>query len=113
MRGLKRYIRKHGYHFTEQLALDAALNKRWNWEQVEKELHRRVWFNVTDSTVGDMLYLVNECYDEDNFMGYGKKSKCVSYAILYVGDFRYYGGSLFKRWLDDIPDSSFDFTPYI
>ena len=117
MKGLEEYINKHGKHFTEQLAYDVALSKKWNKEQIEDALQKRVWYNVTGSTIGDIIYLVNECYDE-GCMGYGKKHRCISYTLLYVGDFNNYGGKLFERWLEDISQyniikDNFDFTPYI
>ena len=111
MKGLKKYLKKHGNHFTEQLAYDVALNKRWNKKQIENSIRNMVWYNVTGSSIGDIIYLVNECYDDENFMGYGRKSKCISYTLLYIGDFKNYGGKLFKQWLREYPD--FDFTPYI
>ena len=57
MKGLKEYLKKHGNHFTEQLAYDAALNRRWNKKQIENSIRNRVWYNVTDSSIGDIIYL--------------------------------------------------------
>jgi hypothetical protein len=118
MKGLNEYIKKHGKHFTEELAYDAALSKRWNRKQIEDAIQRKVWYNVTGSTIGDIIYLVNECYDDENFMGYGKKDKCLSYTLAFVGDYRNYEGKLFNDWLKEgIQFTSFrkhfDFTPYI
>ena len=118
MKGLKEYLKKHGKHFSEQLAYDVALNKRWNKKQIENSIRNRVWYNVTDSSIGDIIYLVNECYDDENFMGYKKKSKCIAYTLLYIGDFKNYGGRLFDEWLDETSQyeffrDNFDFTPYI
>ena len=118
MKGLDEYIKKHGKHFTEELAYEAALSKRWNKKQIEDTLQKMVWYNVTESTIGDIIYLVNECYDDENFMGYGKKLKCISYTLLYIGNFRNYGGKLFDEWLEKASQynffkDNFDFTPYI
>lgn len=118
MKGLNEYIKKHGKHFTEKLAYDAALSKKWNKKQIVDAIRGRVWYNVTGSTIGDIIYLVNECYDDENFMGYGKKSKCIIYTLLYIGDYKNYGGKLFDEWLKESKqyDSfkrNFDFTPYI
>lgn len=118
MKGLNEYIKKHGKHFTEDLAYDAAFSKKWNKKQIEDVLQGMVWYNVTGSTIGDIIYLVNECYDDENFMGYGKKHKCISYTLLYIGDFKNYGGKLFDEWLEEMKQhrvirDNFDFTPYI
>jgi hypothetical protein len=118
MKGLKEYIKKHGKHFTEKLAYDAALSKRWNKKQIEDALQKRVWYNVTDSTIGDIIYLVNECYDSDNFMGYKKKSKCITYTLSCIGNYKNHGGRIFDEWLEQACQYStfrnnFDFTPYI
>ena len=121
MKGLREYIKKHGKHFTEELAYDAAFSKRWNKKQIEEAIQNRVWYNVTGSTLGDIIYLVNECYDDGiigDMLGYNKKSKCISYTLLYIGDFNNYGGKLFDEWLAEIRQhdffkGDFDFTPYI
>lgn len=118
MKGLNKYIKKHGKHFTEQLAYDAALSSKWNRKQIEGAIQKKVWYNVTGSTIGDIIYLVNECYDDDNFMGYGRKSKCISYTLLYIGNYKNFGGKLFDQWLEESMQynhfkDNFDFTPYI
>lgn len=121
MKGLEEYIKKHGKHFTEKLAYDAALSKRWNKKQIEDAIQGKVWYNVTGSTIGDIIYLVNECYDDGligDMVGYNKKSRCISYTLLYIGDFKNYGGRLFDQWLEEIEHldffrDNFDFTPYI
>lgn len=107
---MEEYIKKHGKHFTEQLAYDAALSRRWNRRQIEDAIQKRVWYNVTGSTIGDIIYLVNESC--------GKKQKCITYTLLYIGDFSNYGGKLFDGWLEEVSQhaffkDNFDFTPYI
>ena len=118
MKGLKEYIRKHGRHFTEELAYDAALSRKWNKKQVEDAIQKKVWYNVTGSTIGDIIYLVNECYDDENTFGYGRKNRCINYTLAFVGDYRNHGGVLFMKWLTEIMQCSvakdnFDFTPYL
>ncbi len=41
MKGLRKYIAKHGRHLTEQLAMD-ALECRWNIPEVVKATESRV-----------------------------------------------------------------------
>ena len=118
MKGLEEYIKVHGRHFTEELAYDVSLSKKWNKRQIEDVIQRKVWYNVTGSTMGDIVYLINRYYDDKDFIGYGKKSKCVTYTLLYIGDFRNYGSRLFDEWLDEVTQyeffrDNFDFTPYI
>ena len=58
MKGLRQYIKKHGKHFTEELAYKTA-GKRWSSTQIEKATQREVYYNVTASTLGDIVYLAN------------------------------------------------------
>ena len=109
MKGLEKYIHKHGKHFTEELAL-AVTDGRWNALRVEKAAQKRVYYNVTDSTIGDMVFLTNMVYIKnakplDNF------NKCIDYMLVCVGNFKLYGGVTFDDWLKVMED--FDFTPYI
>lgn len=59
MKGLKRYIRKHGKHFTEELAL--AVADKWSVEQVMNSAQKKVYYNITSATDGDIAYLANTC----------------------------------------------------
>jgi hypothetical protein len=111
MKGLKNYIKKHGKHFTEELAYSISPCLRWNKEQIEDTIQKKVWYNTTSSTIGDIVYLVNNCYEG------AAKSKCINYALLYIGDFRNYENP-FEDWLTEISNCGtlkdcFDFTPYI
>lgn len=118
MKGLKEYIRKHGKHFTERLAYDVVLNKRWKKKQIEASLYGKVWYNVTGSTIGDIIYLANKYYNADSSTGYNRKNRCISSTLVYVEDYRNYGGKLFEEWLKkamqcDFFKEGFDFTSYI
>ena len=107
MKGLKEYIRIHGRHFTEELAR-AVTCQRWSSKQIEKAAQKKVWYNVTGSTLGDLVYLVNEIYKD---WQYRALSKCLDYPLYVVGEYRFHGGVVFNDWLEDNPE--FDFTPYI
>jgi hypothetical protein len=108
MKGLKEYIRKYGRHFTKELAYDAV---RWKWplKDIEDTAQSKVYYNVTGSTLGDIVYLVHivhDAYPEE----YYRKDYCVDYALAVIRDVRY-TGSAFSNWILTIRD--FDFTPYI
>ena len=108
MKGLKEYIRKHGRHFTEELAY-GAVNRKWSPGDIERTAQSKVYYNVTGSTLGDMVYLVHivhDAYPEE----YYRKDYCVDYALAVIGDVEY-TGSAFSNWILTIRD--FDFTPYI
>lgn len=109
MKGLRSYIKKHGKHFTEKLAYDAVLDKRWDRKQIESAFQKRAWYNVTGSTIGDIIYLIN-----NSLLEHGSRSKCITYTLLYIEDYRNYGGKLFDEWLREVKiNGNFDFTPYI
>ena len=108
MKGLEGYIKKHGKHFTEELAFK-AVRKKWSSEEIQKTAQSKVYYNVTSSTSGDIIYLVHivhEAYPKE----YYRKDYCVNYALNVIGDIDY-AGSPFSDWILTIED--FDFTPYI
>ena len=103
MKGLDRYIRKHGKHFTEKLAYKVA-GRRWSGRQIEKAAQRKVYYNVTDSTDGDMFFLVN--YFGTRF----NKIDAINLMLTLVGDY-YSTGLAFMYWCSTNED--FDLTAYI
>lgn len=107
MKGLRKYIRKHGRHFTEELAYEAA-GRKYNARQVEKAAQKKVYYNVTGSTLGDMVYLTNSNF---NGWGFSSISGSINYTLYFVGQYKFHGGFLFEQWLHGLDD--FDFTPYI
>ena len=111
MKGLKEYIRKHGKHFTEKLAYKVA-GKRWSGRQIEKAAQKRVYYNVTGSTLGDMIYLTNEA---SNRWDMPILYTCTKFTLYIIGDYRYHGGIVFDDWLEGLKEINpgFDFTPYI
>lgn len=114
MKGLKQYIAKHGKHFTEELALDALALKRWDTGQIKKDVGKRVWYNVTSSTFGDIIYLVNIAYADYPPSGHNTKNRCIEYALSRVEDVNS-GGLFFADWVADlvICGKDFDFRKYI
>lgn len=111
MKGLKEYIKKHGKHFTEKLAYDVTGGK-WNVDRVNKSAQKKVYYNVTEATLGDILYITNEVH---NRFSISTVDKCVKFALYIIGDYSFHGGMVFMDWVDELNDTedSFDFTPYI
>lgn len=111
MKGLGAYIKKHGKHFTEELAYE-VVGKRWSGRQIQKAAQHRVYYNVTGSTLGDMIYLTNSMGNKWDIL---KMPTCITFTLFIVGEFKYYGGVVFDTWLKDLEESklAFDFTPYI
>jgi len=109
MKGLKEYIAKHGFHFTVELAYKAG-GKKWTSEQVMSAAQKKVYYNVTGSTVGDITYRVNA------LSGIRPKNKCIDITLAQVGCFSYFGyGGIFSQWFESMQrmGKDFDFTPFI
>ena len=109
MKGLEEYIEKHGKHFTVELAYKVS-GKRWDVSQIEKAAKNRVYYNVTASTIGDMVYITNRVYMPKSSI-FNTMSKCINYMLCIVGNFDFYEHTVFDDWLTIEED--FDFTPYI
>lgn len=109
MKGLKRYIKKHGRHFTEELALSVT-NGRWRSSEVMEKAQSMVYYNVTGSTVGDMVFLANYAKDTGKPF-YRTIHNCVRFALCIVGEYALRNGAMFSKWVGDTKE--FDLTPYI
>ena len=103
MKGLEEYIEKHGKHFTMKLAYDVS-NDYWSDEEIHKALQKKVYYNVSGCTPGDIVYVVNGM-DIDNMKEVVRfLMRCVLYD---VGT----SDKLFDTWVCFNED--FDFTHYI
>ncbi len=109
MKGLRQYIRKHGKHFTEKLAMSITKG-RWSSSEIMEKAESMVYYNVTGSTIGDIVFLTNYAKDTGKVF-YKTKYNCVRFALCIVGEYTMRDGAMFKKWVGDIKD--FDFTPYI
>jgi hypothetical protein len=109
VKGLKRYIKKHGRHFTEELALSVT-NGRWRSSEVMEKAQSMVYYNVTGSTVGDMVFLANYAKDTGKPF-YRTIHNCVRFALCIVGEYALRNGAMFSKWVGDTKE--FDLTPYI
>lgn len=82
MKGLKVYISKHGRHFTERLTI-AAIDNRWSPSEIERSSEAMVYYNVSEATLGDIVFLVNK-YKKNHCRA--TKKKCLRYALDIIGD---------------------------
>ena len=103
MKGLKEYVEKHGRHFTEELAYTVS-GCRWTYKEINNSLQKKVYYNVSGCTPGDIVYCVNGL-DFDN------RRDIVSFLIRCVLYDVGVSDTLFNLWVMD--NNSFDFTPYI
>lgn len=86
MKGLRKYIAKHGRHFTPELAAK-VLDCKWNASEVEIASDRVVYYNVSGATLGDIVFLTNlfSC-------------SLLKYALEIVGNVNT-NGYAFNAWL--------------
>lgn len=91
MKGLRKYIAKHGRHFTPELAAK-VLDCKWNASEVERASDRVVYYNVSGATLGDIVFLTNL------FSCSFTKRRCIRYALEIVGDVNT-NGYAFNAWL--------------
>ena len=113
MKGIVDYLKKHGYHFTEELARNAVPH-RWDIDTILKEAQRRVYYNVSGSTSGDIYYLVNWIPSHYDHPKSNNLKKGVTGVLSVVGNY-YSNGFAFCLWLSELEenDEEFDLTPYI
>jgi hypothetical protein len=106
MKGLEEYIKVHGRHFTEELAYE-AVGQKWKAAQIAKVAQSRVYYNVTESTLGDMTFLTNFKGKQHSL------SQAVNWALAIIGDF-FLMENPFNSWVEIFAErDDFDFTPYI
>lgn len=106
MKGLKEYISKHGNHFTEKLAI-AVMDSKWNPSEIEKSSETMVYYNVSEATLGDIIFLVNK-YKKNHCRA--TKKRCLKYALDIVGD---YSSNGYAFTLFSLMNSSIDLKEYV
>lgn len=82
MRGLNKYIRKYGRHINLKLA-DVLYNSKWNASDIEKTTQEYVYYNVTSTTLGDMVYITNMVHYHKGW----NKRKCIKHTLSIVEDY--------------------------
>lgn len=100
---------KHGRHFTEQLAMTATKGS-WSPSEIMEKAETMVYYNVTGSTVGDIVFLTNYAKDTGKSF-YRTKHNCVKFALCIVGEYALRDGVMFKKWIGE--NRGFDLTDYI
>lgn len=106
MKGLKEYISKHGNHFTEKLAI-AVMDSKWSSSEIEKSSETMVYYNVSEATLGDIVFLVNK-YKKNHCRA--TKKRCLKYALDIVGD---YSSNGYAFTLFSLMNSSIDLKEYV
>lgn len=82
MKGLRKYIAKHGRHITTRLAVE-VIKCRWNPSEVENAAKRIAYYNVSEATLGDIVLMVNHfnsCFID------ARKYDCIKWALGKVGN---------------------------
>ena len=110
MIGYEEYIKKHGKHFTVELAYAIAGN-RWSIEEIEDSLQKKVYFNVAGFTRGDIVFLFNTLPKISN-SSYHTKAQCTKAVIMYMEGIELLD-FLFPAWTEVARICNYDFTPYI
>ncbi len=85
-------------------------NGRWDSSEIMEKAESMVYYNVTGSTVGDIVFLTNYAKDTGKSF-YKTKYNCVKFALCIVGEYALRDGAMFRKWTEDNRD--FDLTEYI
>lgn len=96
---LDEYIAKYGRHFTVELALKVT-NSRWSASEIEKTSETIVYYNVSEATLGDIIYLANIHY-KNNLPFHLSKRRCIRYALGIIGDVNT-NGYAFNLWTQNM-----------
>lgn len=96
-------------HFTVELAYDAT-DKFYDVDEVEKELNKKVYYNVSGYTIGDAVYIFNGWTD---VLDRGNKKYRAEMVRMVLEDPMYLDiPTVFELWVKAYA-RDFDFTPYI
>lgn len=114
MKGLEEYLKRNGFHFTKELASKETTSK-WKVDTVLEDAQRQVYYNVTESTPGDMFYITNWLYNHDGWPEAHDKKSSIKIMLWMVGNYRLGTKYFFWEWLWNKcrNKKDFDFTPYI
>ena len=109
-KGYSEYVKKHGYHFTDELADYASkLMKNsdktphnWNSQAVKKTVEAMGIYIPAKSTLGDIAYTANMAYADFYPDLLQDTTSCIKYALKVANDVDGYEGMAFCRWTADI-----------
>ena len=107
--GFRDYIKKHGYHFTDELAEHVSkmmVNRNgkehtWAVEQVLKAMSSMGYSAPKNVTDGDITYLANMYYADLYDKILKDESSCLKTAYIIATDPDGYDGMIFSRWTSD------------
>lgn len=106
MKGLEEYISTHGRHFTEKLAI-AVMDSKWSPSEIERSSEAMIYYNVSEATLGDIVFLVNK-YKKNHC--HASKKRCLKYALDIVGD---YSSNGYAFTLFSLMNSNIDLKDYV
>ena len=103
------YVRKHGYHFTDDLAeyVSGMMENRngkehtWTALQVSKSMINLGWEIPENITSGDLTYLANMYYSDLYDDPLKDETSCLKSAYRIATDKDGYDGMIFLRWCSD------------
>lgn len=106
----KRYIEKHGYHFTDELAEHASKAMKnvssnphsWTVQQAKKTMESLGLAIPSTSTHGDITYTANMAYADFYPDPIKDEASCLRYAYKVATDPDGYEGMAFCRWMADV-----------
>jgi len=107
--GYTKYIDKHGYHFTDELAEHVSKmmvnangqNHTWTAAQVKKSIESLGLTIPNKVTTGDVAYLANMYYSDFYPDPLKDEASCLKAAYRIANDPDGYEGMVFCRWTTD------------
>ena len=113
VKGLEKYLQIHGCHFTKELAC-ATVSSKWSVDSVLKNAQKLVYYNVTESTAGDMYYMTNWLYNHDGWPEAHDENSSIKIMLWMIGNYSLGSSYFFCDWLWNKrkQKEDFDFTPY-
>ena len=90
---LEEYIKANGKHFTPELT-EKVLDIKWSGDTIQKFLEGRVYYNVTGSSLDDIVFWMNYYGKEKG----RRKSQCWRQVKTLIEDYRN-KGKFFDRWI--------------
>ena len=108
-KGYAEYVKKHGYHFTDELAEhiskmmknDNGKEHSWSVAQVKKAFEGMGLTLPKDVTWGDVTYVANMGYADLHPDVLATEADCLRYAWKKAHDKDGYEGMIFSRWTSD------------
>lgn len=114
--GYEKYLKAHGYHFTDALAEHASgylknadgSGHKWVPAQVSKQLETLGLKLPEHITNGDATYLANMYYSDFYPDILKDEVSCIRMAHKATMDVDGYDGMIFNRWIADIKSKDID-----